>query len=69
MPVRNRYAQLSPAQRRRHGIAEPVCLYTPDELVELVEAAGFRVRQVWTSDFGNVKLVGHLEEREDDGGT
>lgn len=57
VPLRNRYARLHSVQQQRHGIAEPVCLFTPDELVELGTAAGFRVWQICTSGFGNVRQV------------
>jgi hypothetical protein len=35
----------------------PICLYSEDELVSLLETAGMHVEQAFTSAFGNVKAV------------
>jgi hypothetical protein len=52
-----RHAVLAPAMADKHGIHEPVCLYAPDELKALGEAAGFHCERVFESTFGNVKAV------------
>lgn len=58
-PVERRFSRLSPVMQEKHGIREPVCLYAPAELEQLVSEAGFSVDSVKSSTFGNVKLIGH----------
>lgn len=55
--VRQRFATLRPDRASKHQIARPVCLYREDELADLARAAGWLVRRVFRSSFGNVKLV------------
>ena len=55
--VRERFATLSVDRACKHQIALPVCLYREEELADLARAAGWRVRRVFRSSFGNVKLV------------
>jgi SAM-dependent methyltransferase len=57
VPVADRFGPLAPAMADKHGIHEPVCLYAPQELESLAEAAGFVCEEVSTSVFGNVKGV------------
>lgn len=57
MHIHARYAPLSPEIVARHGIHGPVCLYTKDELLTLMEGAGFNVLTVFASPFGNVKAM------------
>jgi hypothetical protein len=57
LPVRDRFEFLSSEMRERHGIKDKVCLYTPDELAELVASAGFVIGRTESSEFGNVKLI------------
>lgn len=57
LPVDRRFAQLSPEMADKHAILPPVCLYRPEELAELATKAGWVVEKVFTSPFGNVKLV------------
>ena len=57
VPIADRYGPLAPAMRDHHGIAEPVCLYTEDELAALMRAAGYAVEALWRSPFGNIKGV------------
>lgn len=52
-----RFAPLSAAMAARHGIHEPVCLYTGDELAALCSQCGFAAERVFSSAFGNVKGV------------
>jgi hypothetical protein len=56
-PVEQRFAPLGNEMRAKHGIAEPVCLYTVADLERLVLAHGFGTIRTWTSPFGNVKGV------------
>lgn len=55
--VGRRFAQLSPEMAEKHAILAPVCLYHSDELSDLATRAGWVVEKVFTSPFGNVKLV------------
>ena len=55
-PVDERYGYLSNAMQEKHGIRQPVCLYSQDELAALVTGAGFLVTDLSRSTFGNVKL-------------
>jgi len=57
LPVEDRFTQLAPAMAAKHGIAEPIGLYTEDELVALAERCGLRALETWSSAFGNVKGV------------
>lgn len=52
-----RFAPLSEPVAERHNIHEPVCLYTPDDLVGLCQKASFSCDRVYSSAFGNVKGV------------
>lgn len=57
LPVERRFAHLSPEMAEKHAIFLPVCLYRPDELADLATQAGWGVEEVFTSPFGNIKLV------------
>jgi len=56
-PLAARFGLLDPKMQERHGIAVPVCLYSQDDLVALMNAAGLTAIDVWLSQFGNVKGV------------
>lgn len=56
-PLATRYAELAAEMRDRHGIHGPVCLYSEDDLVRLLESAGLVPEQVFSSKFGNIKAV------------
>jgi hypothetical protein len=56
-PVRERFAALAEAMQAKHRVREPVCLYTKDELEDLVLGQGFTAIRTWLSPFGNVKGV------------
>jgi hypothetical protein len=55
--IEERYAHLSSAARRKHGIEAQVCLYAEEDLAGLMRSSGFRKLKLWTSPFGNVKGV------------
>lgn len=57
LPVGRRFAHLAPAMAEKHAILAPVCLYRPEELADLAAKSGWAVEKVFTSPFGNVKLV------------
>jgi hypothetical protein len=56
-PIEDRFAPLTDAMQAKHGVREPVCLYTVEELTRLVTAHGFAAIRTWTTPFGNVKGV------------
>lgn len=55
LPIENRYGTLSLPVAVKHDIREPICLYTEQELSDLITPHGFRRLRVWTSAFGNIK--------------
>ena len=57
VPLAHRFRTLRPDRQAQHDIREPVCLYTADELIATLHAAGFSVDRCWLSDFGNVKAI------------
>lgn len=58
MPLPERFAHLSSAMQKKHGIRQAVCLYELDEITSLMRSSGFVVTSANTSAFGNHKLVG-----------
>jgi hypothetical protein len=57
VPMEDRFAPLASAMQAKHGVREPVCLYTKEELERLVVAHGFAAVRTWITPFGNVKGV------------
>jgi hypothetical protein len=57
MDLTGRFSQLSPEMQAKHAIREQVCLYTEDDLRQLMIASGFVQSEIWASPFGNVKGV------------
>ena len=55
-PVQERFCVPAPAVGERHYITASLCLYTEADAVRLCDAAGLRVTDIWTSDFGTVKV-------------
>lgn len=55
--LEERYAELAPAMRDKHGIHGPVCLYSEEDMVQLLTAAGLAPEAVFSSKFGNIKAV------------
>jgi hypothetical protein len=55
--IRSRFSPLDDLMQSKHDIREPVCLYTQDELTELMTSSGFAKQTTWKSEFGNVKGV------------
>lgn len=56
-PASYRFARLAPDMAEKHGIHAPVCLYTCDDMLNLMLMLGL-YPHVWVSPFGNVKAVG-----------
>jgi SAM-dependent methyltransferase len=57
VPIADRFFLLTPEQSKTFSIAQPVCLYTKNELVDLLEKTGWKVDSCWESAFGNIKAV------------
>jgi len=55
--VATRFCRLQEVDAVKFSIHEPVCLYTQEEFVTLLETAGWKVETCWVSAFGNVKAV------------
>lgn len=61
--LENRYSALSPEMRVKHNILGPVCLYSEDDLKQLLTRAGLHPESVFSSKFGNIKAVArHVQE-------
>ena len=58
--IQERFSMLSTTMQEKHGIREPVCLYSLEDLKSLLSLAGFAVENIWLSEFGNVKAVASL---------
>jgi SAM-dependent methyltransferase len=56
-PVTERFSPLSQTDAETFSITQPVCLYTPEEFIMLLQAAGWEIEACWVSAFGNIKAV------------
>lgn len=57
VPLEDRHSELAPAMAKKHDIRDPVCLYTIEDMERLLTEAGFQVRDIHASTFGNIKAV------------
>lgn len=57
LPIEDRFANLPIEDQETFQIYEPVCLYSEDEFVALLEQAGWQIEWCRQSDFGNIKVV------------
>jgi hypothetical protein len=55
--VKDRFFALAPEQAETFSISKPVCLYTKEEFVALLELSGWKVTRCWESAFGNIKAI------------
>ncbi len=55
--IEKRFATLNKVGQETFSISEPMCLYSPEEFIELLRAAGFTVEECWISAFQNIKAV------------
>ena len=55
--VVHRFCTLHPEHAQIFSITEPVCLYTKEEFIFLLEKSGWQVERCWESAFGNIKAV------------
>lgn len=56
-PVGERYCSLHKEDSEAFSLDEPVCLYTPEEFIVLLQDSGWKVDECWVSAFGNIKAV------------
>lgn len=57
VPLEDRFSELAPAMAQKHDIHDPVCLYTIEDMEQLLTDAGFQVRDIHASTFGNIKAI------------
>ena len=62
--LKNRFAHLAPSMAEKHGIDQKVCLYSQEDAERLASDCGLKVKELWLSGFGNVKLVAEPKERQ-----
>ena len=55
--IEERFGVLSDLGQDMFSIQEPVCLYSQEEFVNLLQSAGWIVDECWVSAFGNIKAV------------
>jgi methyltransferase family protein len=56
-PLGARFGELETSMGNLHGIQEPVCLYSEDDMALLASAADLKVQEIWSSDFKNIKGI------------
>lgn len=56
-PLEFRFGKLSTYMAEKHGIHEPVCLYSEDDLSRLMDISGLSTVRLWRSSFGNIKGI------------
>lgn len=56
-PVHERFCTLPSEAAGVFSIYQPICLYTPEEFVVLLQEAGWEIEELWISAFGNIKAV------------
>jgi SAM-dependent methyltransferase len=55
--IADRFFPLAPELSGTFSITQPVCLYTKDEFVDLLEKTGWKIDSCWESAFGNIKAI------------
>lgn len=55
--VADRFCTLATESAETFSITEPICLYTKEEFISLLESCGWTVQECWESAFGNIKAV------------
>jgi len=56
-PISLRYGKLSEAMCKKHGIFEPVCLYSSQDIKQLSSEISMSCQIVYESKFGNIKAI------------
>ncbi len=57
LSLSDRYGELAPAMRDKHGIHGPVCLYSEEDMAKLLINGGLVPEIIFSSKFGNIKVV------------
>ena len=58
LPLPQRFCELNCKEaREKFLITNPVCLYSPEEVGELLVSAGWEIEELWVSAFGNTKAI------------
>lgn len=57
VPLCERFTTLPLSEQKVFSISEPLCLYTPEEFMVLLQEAGWEIDECWVSAFGNIKAV------------
>lgn len=55
--VDNRFATLPVTAAKTFDISAPLCVYTEVEFTTLLHQSGWQVERIWTSAFGNIKVI------------
>lgn len=58
-PVSSRFSTLPRAAAEAFSISVPLCVYTREELSDLLKHTGWTIERLWVSAFGNIKAVAH----------
>ena len=56
-PIEERFCKLSDTDAEIFSINQKVCLYTPEEFIDLLKESDWKIEEYWVSAFGNVKAV------------
>lgn len=64
-PVQTRFAKIRQDIADKHSIQKPICVYSKEELVTLIESIGFMKIHIWESGFGNIKGVFSFKTTKD----
>lgn len=57
VPLAERFSRLSDEMASKHSITHPVCLYSAEDMISMLESSGLFVEHVFVSPFGNIKAV------------
>ena len=56
-PLTERFASLHAPADDLFSITAPLCLYRKEEIIATISEAGWQIDKIWTSAFGNHKLI------------
>lgn len=57
LDLKRRYSKISEKNQEKHNIKAKVCLYKINEFRNLLESAGFNVKEIYLSNFGTIKSI------------
>lgn len=55
--IKERFAKINQTGAETFSISEPLCLYTPEEFMVLLQDSGWTIEELWVSAFGNIKAI------------